>query len=143
MTNNQVSQIISTRIDRSALAVLNWHARMTGVPLRTSVRQHLESTATELTERYGLDVDRLELAERPPDLPPTDPPADNETPEPLPAAPPGPRLDEFVAKLAQATDRPAEELAAAATADADGTIYVVINGVEFTDTPDEPGDLIP
>lgn len=138
MTNNQVSQIISMRVDRQALAVLQWHAALTGVPLRTFIRQYLEQTAADLTEQYGLDPDRLELAQRPPDLPPTDLPGDNETPEPLPSAPPGPRLDEFVARLAQATGRPADELAAAATADADGVIYVVVNGIEFTDTPTDP-----
>jgi hypothetical protein len=139
MTNNQVSQIISLRIDRRALGVLQWHAMMTGVPLRTFIRQYLEQTAVEVTEQYGLDPDRLDLAQRPPDLPPTDlDPPDDETLEPLPAAPPGPRLDEFTAKLAVATGRPAADLAATATADADGTIYVVVNGVEFTDTPTEP-----
>lgn len=138
MTNNQVSQIISLRVDRQALAVLQWHASMTGVPLRTFIRQYLEQTATELTERYNLDPDRLELAQRPPDLPPTTLPDDDETPEPLPPAPPGPRLDDFAARLAQATGHPAADLAAAAVADAEGTIYIVVNGVEFTDTPTEP-----
>lgn len=138
MTNNQVSQIISLRVDRQALAVLQWHATLTGVPLRTFIRQYLEQTAVELTEQYDLDPDRLELAQRPPDLPPTAPPGDNETPAPLPPAPPGPRLDDFVARLAQATGRTADELAAAATAAADGTICIVVNGIEFTDTPTEP-----
>lgn len=134
MSNNKVSQIISLRVDRNALAVLNWHASLTGVPMRTMLRKFMEGRAEDITAEFNLDPANLAAASTP--VPP--PPTEDETHEPLPPAPPGPRLDEFTARLAQATGHDAATLAASAVADADGTIYVTINGIEFSDTPPTP-----
>lgn len=50
MSHNERSKVISVRIDHDALAVLEWEARESGVPLRTTIRGLLEERAESISK---------------------------------------------------------------------------------------------
>ncbi len=58
MTDNDDTQptsvVFSCRIHPQALEVLEWHARLTGTPLRRRIRDLLETEAATITETFNL-----------------------------------------------------------------------------------------
>lgn len=54
MTYNKRSRTISTRIDHGAVEVLEWKARLDGIPLRTKIRDDLEAQAEAIALEYNL-----------------------------------------------------------------------------------------
>jgi len=54
-TDEPASVVLATRCHPGALQVLEWHARFTGIPLRTWIREMLEARAEEITDEYGLE----------------------------------------------------------------------------------------
>jgi hypothetical protein len=43
---------VTFRIDHDALAVLEWEARYTGIPLRTTIRDMLQQRAAEVSANF-------------------------------------------------------------------------------------------
>jgi hypothetical protein len=128
MTYNSKSKTMSTRIDPAALAVLEWHARLSGVPLRRWLRELLEERAESISKEFDLDLTQA--------LPPVVPPATIAAA--LDAEDQRPDLDPrvvFVDRLAAALDMPAEEVDRHIVAEPDGSLSALIDGTTFTDRP--------
>lgn len=130
MTYNAKSKTMSTRIDPEALAVLEWHAKLTGVPLRRWLRELLERRAEEISEEFHLDL----TAGLPDLIPPTVVAAALDAEDQLAETALDPR-EVFVDRLADALDMPKEAVEALVTAEPDGTLVAVIDGTTFTDRP--------
>jgi len=54
VTYNKRSRTISTRIDHGAVEVLEWKAKLDGIPLRTRIRDDLEAQAEAIALEYNL-----------------------------------------------------------------------------------------
>lgn len=52
----------SIRIDPRALDVLEWHARYTGYPLRSRIRELLQQEAADISAKYSLPDELPESA---------------------------------------------------------------------------------
>lgn len=46
------SKVVTFRLDHDALAVLEWEARYTGIPLRTTIRDMLQQRAAEVSANF-------------------------------------------------------------------------------------------
>jgi hypothetical protein len=46
------SKVITVRIDHDALAVLEWEARYTGIPMRSTIRAILQERAEAVSAQY-------------------------------------------------------------------------------------------
>lgn len=130
MTYNTKSKTMSTRIDPGALAVLEWHAKLTGVPLRRWLRELLEQRAEQISEEYHLD-----LTAGLPDLIPTSTvSAALDAEDQLAESVLDPR-EVFVDRLADALDMPKTAVEPLISAEPDGTLVAIIDGTTFTDRP--------
>lgn len=50
--HNERSKVVTFRIDHAALEVLEWEARYTGIPLRTTIRDMLQQRAEEVSASF-------------------------------------------------------------------------------------------
>lgn len=50
--HNERSRVVTFRLDHAALEVLEWEARYTGIPLRTTIRAILEQRAEEISVSF-------------------------------------------------------------------------------------------
>lgn len=128
MTYNRQSKTMSTRIDPGALDVLEWHAHLTGVPLRRWLRQLLEARAEEITAEYNLDLNRP--------LPPTPPKvatAALDAEDQLAQTALDPRAV-FTDRLSDALNLDPAVVAEAVTEQPDGSLSATFEGTTFTNT---------
>ena len=130
MTYNTKSKTMSTRIDPQALAVLEWHAKLTRVPLRRWLRELLEHRAEEISEEFHLDL----TAGLPDLIPPTVVAAALDAEDQLVETALDPR-EVFVDRLADALDMDRTVIDAAVEVGPDGALVAVIDGTQFTDRP--------
>jgi hypothetical protein len=136
MTYNQQSKTMSTRIDPAALDVLEWHARLTGVPLRRWLRQLLEARAEELTEEFNLDLSAL------PPTPPKVVAATLDAEDELAKVDLDPRKV-FVDRLADALDMDTLDVDRLIETAPDGSLSATLDGTTFTNHPTIPVESHP
>lgn len=54
MPNKTSSVVVTFRLDPRALEVLEYHARLTGVPLRSWIRDGVEEVAAQISEQFDM-----------------------------------------------------------------------------------------
>lgn len=54
MPNSTASVVVAFRINPRALDVLEYHARLTGVPLRSWIREGVEEVAAQISEQFDM-----------------------------------------------------------------------------------------
>jgi hypothetical protein len=131
MTYNTKSKTMSTRINPQALAVLEWHAKVVGVPLRKWLRTLLEERAEQLSAEYNLPEDLTGVVPIAPDQLAAVLDAADE----VAAVPTLDRREAFVARLSDALDMDPNTVAALIVEEQDGTLAATIDGTTFTDQP--------
>lgn len=131
MTYNTKSKTMSTRINPQALAVLEWHAKVVGVPLRKWLRTLLEERAEQLSAEYNLPEDLTGVVPITPDQLAAVLDASDE----VAAVPTLDRREAFVARLSDALDMDPNAVAALVVEEPDGTLAATIDGATFTDQP--------
>lgn len=50
--HNARSKVVTFRLDRAALDVLEWEANFTGIPLRTTIRDMLQQRAEHISAEH-------------------------------------------------------------------------------------------
>jgi hypothetical protein len=125
---NDISKTMSIRIDREALDVLEWYAGLTGVPLRTTVREYLQEWAETISKEHP----ELRLPDGTMSTPETATAILDVEDKVMPPPEPVPPRQTFTEDLSERLGVDAAVLDKLIVEHADGTLSVSVNGVTFT-----------